>query len=124
METVDVLCLATRFILLGCMLGSEASANDDAFDRCMHQDACRRYKTTLQQDEATIDDPEASPRQKVAARLLRIEKSILGGERPKNAKTACVSTDALHPTSHQIRHLDCHKLLTDLSGGYDPLMTM
>ena len=38
-----------------------------------------RYKTSVEEDAATIDDPKATPRQKVAARLLRIEKTILGG---------------------------------------------
>lgn len=49
--------------------------------------ACCRYKTTQEEDGAVIDDPAAGPRQKVAARLLRIEKSILGGAHLTNERT-------------------------------------
>ena len=35
------------------------------------------YKTTIEQDNAIVDDPDSGPRQTVAARLLRIEKRIL-----------------------------------------------
>ena len=35
------------------------------------------YRTTIEQDEATIADPAAGPRPTVAARLLRCEKQIL-----------------------------------------------
>ena len=35
------------------------------------------YRTTIEQDDATIADPSTGPRQTVAARLLRIEKQIL-----------------------------------------------
>ena len=38
-----------------------------------------RYRTTAEEDEATIASSTAGPRQKVAARLLRIEKEILNG---------------------------------------------
>ncbi len=38
-----------------------------------------RYPRTIQEDEATIASPTASPREKVAARLVRIEKQILQG---------------------------------------------
>ena len=38
-----------------------------------------RYKTSREEDDAVVADPSAGPRQKVAARLLRIEKSILSG---------------------------------------------
>ena len=38
-----------------------------------------RYRTTIEQDEATIADPSTGPRQTVAARLLKIEKGILQG---------------------------------------------
>ena len=40
--------------------------------------ACR-YKTSIEEDDGVVADPSAGPRQKVAARLLRIEKSILSG---------------------------------------------
>ena len=40
--------------------------------------ACR-YTTSKEEDDAVVADPSAGPRQKVAARLLRIEKSILSG---------------------------------------------
>lgn len=39
-----------------------------------------RYKTSIEEDTAVIEDPTTGPRQKVAARLLRIEKSILSGK--------------------------------------------
>jgi len=42
----------------------------------------RRYKTSIEEDIAVIADPTAGPREKVAARLLRIEKSILQGQLP------------------------------------------
>ena len=35
------------------------------------------YRTTIEEDDAIIADPESGPRQTVAARLLRIEKRIL-----------------------------------------------
>jgi histone-lysine N-methyltransferase SETD3 len=35
------------------------------------------YRTTTQQDEAILADPATRPRQTVAARLVRIEKTIL-----------------------------------------------
>lgn len=38
-----------------------------------------RYRTTAEEDDATIASSSAGPRQKVAARLLRIEKEILNG---------------------------------------------
>lgn len=38
-----------------------------------------RYRTTAEEDAATIASSTAGPRQKVAARLLRIEKEILNG---------------------------------------------
>lgn len=38
-----------------------------------------RYRTTVEQDEATINDPASGPRPTVAARLLRCEKLILAG---------------------------------------------
>ena len=38
-----------------------------------------RYRTSSEQDEAVIADPAAGPREKVAARLLKLEKSILSG---------------------------------------------
>ena len=38
-----------------------------------------RYKTSQEEDDAVVADPAAGPREKVAARLLRIEKSILSG---------------------------------------------
>lgn len=38
-----------------------------------------RYRTTGEEDDATIASSTAGPRQKVAARLLRIEKEILNG---------------------------------------------
>lgn len=40
-----------------------------------------RYKTSCEEDEAIIGSSTAGPRQKVAARLLRIEKAILRGVR-------------------------------------------
>ena len=39
----------------------------------------RRYRTTAEEDEAIIASSSAGPRQKVATRLLRIEKAILTG---------------------------------------------
>ena len=45
----------------------------------------RRYRTTAEEDEATIASSSAGPRQKVAARLLRIEKEILNGTAPMSA---------------------------------------
>ena len=36
----------------------------------------------MEEDDAVVADPAAGPRQKVAARLLRIEKSILSGAVP------------------------------------------
>ena len=36
-----------------------------------------RYRTTIEQDEATIADPHTGARATVAARLVRIEKIIL-----------------------------------------------
>ncbi|CAL5228874.1 g12088 [Coccomyxa viridis] len=45
-----------------------------------HLQSClSRYRTTAEEDEATIASTSAGPRQKVAARLLRIEKEILNG---------------------------------------------
>ncbi|CAK0782675.1 hypothetical protein CVIRNUC_005870 [Coccomyxa viridis] len=45
-----------------------------------HLQTClSRYRTTAEEDEATIASSTAGPRQKVAARLLRIEKEILHG---------------------------------------------
>jgi len=41
------------------------------------QGKLRRYKTSMEEDVAVIEDPKAGPREKVAARLLRIEKFIL-----------------------------------------------
>lgn len=41
--------------------------------------ACR-YCTSIAEDNAVVNDPDAGPREKVAARLLRIEKTILNGE--------------------------------------------
>ena len=41
-----------------------------------------RYKTSREEDDAVVADPRAGPREKVAARLLRIEKSILSGGMP------------------------------------------
>lgn len=37
-----------------------------------------RYRTTIEEDEAVIANPASGPRETVAARLLRIEKRILG----------------------------------------------
>ena len=39
-----------------------------------------RYCTSIAEDNAVVNDPDAGPREKVAARLLRIEKTILNGE--------------------------------------------
>ena len=36
-----------------------------------------KYRTSIEEDEATMADPAAGPRPKVAARLLRGEKQIL-----------------------------------------------
>jgi len=36
----------------------------------------------MEEDVAVIEDPKAGPREKVAARLLRIEKFILQGQLP------------------------------------------
>lgn len=50
---------------------------------CMHFCillASFRYRTTKEEDDAVVADPTAGPREKVAARLLRIEKSILTGQ--------------------------------------------
>ena len=53
--------------------------------------ACeRRYRTTAEEDEATITSSTAGPRQKVAARLLRIEKEILHGALADLFHAACV----------------------------------
>ncbi len=41
-----------------------------------------RYRTSCEEDEAIISSTTAGPRQKVAARLLRIEKVILRGAAP------------------------------------------
>lgn len=38
-----------------------------------------RYRTTKEEDDAVVADPTSAPRERVAARLLRIEKSILTG---------------------------------------------
>ncbi|DBB15649.1 TPA: hypothetical protein ACH3X3_003860 [Trebouxia sp. C0006] len=40
-----------------------------------------RYRTSQEENDAMVVDPRAGPREKVAARLLRIEKSILSGKR-------------------------------------------
>eukprot|EP00891_Asterochloris_glomerata_P000308 jgi/Astpho2/308/fgenesh1_pg.00010_%23_65_t len=45
-----------------------------------------RYRTSSEQDEAVIADPAAGPREKVAARLLKLEKSILTGALNKVAE--------------------------------------
>lgn len=42
---------------------------------------CLRYRTTEDEDDATLASETAGPREKVAARLLRIEKRILNGAR-------------------------------------------
>ena len=47
----------------------------------LHAMPCR-YRTTAEEDDATIASSSAGPRQKVAARLLRIEKEILNGMGP------------------------------------------
>lgn len=51
---------------------------------CLQQ-RLQRYKTSKQEDDAVVVDPRAGPREKVAARLLRIEKSILSGALDKVA---------------------------------------
>ena len=38
------------------------------------------YRTSISEDEAVIRDATAGPRQKIAARLLKIEKSIYCGK--------------------------------------------
>ncbi|KAK9785591.1 hypothetical protein WJX73_004453 [Symbiochloris irregularis] len=38
-----------------------------------------RYPTTIEQDTAVLEDPMSNPRERVAARLVRIEKRILQG---------------------------------------------
>mmetsp|Transcript_34438 Transcript_34438/g.88075 ORF Transcript_34438/g.88075 Transcript_34438/m.88075 type:complete len:316 (+) Transcript_34438:741-1688(+) len=38
-----------------------------------------KYRTTIEEDSRTVEDPAASAKAKVAARLLRIEKGILQG---------------------------------------------
>ncbi|BDA45553.1 probable actin-histidine N-methyltransferase [Coccomyxa sp. Obi] len=43
------------------------------------QERLDRYRTSCEEDEAIISSSTAGPRQKVAARLLRIEKAILRG---------------------------------------------
>lgn len=45
-----------------------------------------RYRTTKEEDDAVVADPTAGPREKVASRLLRIEKSILTGALNEIAK--------------------------------------
>lgn len=55
-----------------------------------------RYKTSVEEDDAIIEDPHAGPRQKVAARLLRIEKSILKGTPQSRPRQGCHSTQAAH----------------------------
>ncbi|KAK9834599.1 hypothetical protein WJX74_005523 [Apatococcus lobatus] len=41
------------------------------------QQRLSRYCTSVAEDNAVVNDPDAGPREKVAARLLRIEKTIL-----------------------------------------------
>lgn len=41
------------------------------------QDKLKKYRTSISEDEEIIRDPETTPRQKVSARLLKIEKEIL-----------------------------------------------
>lgn len=52
---------------------------------CLQQ-RLQRYQTSREEDDAVVADPSAGPRQKVAARLLRIEKSILSGALEKVAR--------------------------------------
>ena len=55
-----------------------------------------RYCTTISEDNAVVTDPSAGPREKVAARLLRIEKTILNGETSDaGLRAACMRT-SLH----------------------------
>lgn len=54
-----------------------------------------RYRTSCEEDEAIISSTTAGPRQKVAARLLRIEKAILRGA---------------PPSTHPERDNVCHRL--------------
>lgn len=51
---------------------------------CLQQ-RLQRYRTSQEEDDAVVVDPRAGPREKVAARLLRIEKSILSGALAKVA---------------------------------------
>ena len=58
----------------------------------------RRYRTTAEEDEATIASLTAGPRQKVAARLLRIEKEILHGALTDLFQAACMPYKPGPPT--------------------------
>lgn len=63
----------------------------------------------MEEDIGVIDDPKAGPRQKVAARLLRIEKSILGGYTSTSFLiAACEAELLLYP----IPCLHIHKAVT------------
>ena len=44
-----------------------------------HINVLCRYRTSIEEDEAIVASSSAGPRQKVAARLVRIEKTILSG---------------------------------------------
>ena len=44
---------------------------------CYFQFRLRQYHNSIEEDTMIITSPDSSPREKVAARLLRIEKTIL-----------------------------------------------
>ena len=95
-----------------------------------------RYRTSREEDDAVVADPGAGPRQKVAARLLRIEKSILSGmlsvhtslpsqhtslpsQHRAYCQVCCLCTRNVSPSAPlwMIRHVTCihHCLLIHVS---------
>ena len=65
---------------------------------------CPRYRTTEDEDDATLASATAGPREKVAARLLRIEKRILNGARALRAsrKSCLCHTPAVLMECHRV----------------------
>ena len=74
-----------------------------------------RYRTTAEEDDATIASSTAGPRQKVAARLLRIEKEILHGALTDLFHAACVPCKTGAP-AHSVKYVTFRAL----TGGPKP----
>lgn len=70
---------------------------------------CLRYRTTEDEDDATLASETAGPREKVAARLLRIEKRILNGARA--LRTHCKSCLCYTPAALAVL-MKCHRVNT------------